>query len=103
LAIIKKLEAEPMNKELDINTLLNMTTLNSDKIHGKTQCCCISCGELFLGEEIHNNIIENPYIKLRTALCPYCGMDTVVSEEMLPEGFILNKEFAAQLHQSYNS
>lgn len=85
---------------LNMDELFDKTVQNSNAIHDDTKCCCFYCGKTFLGKEIKDNIMEHPFLKTRTTLCPFCGMDAVLSEESLPEGYILDDEMVAKI-QSY--
>ena len=49
---------------------------NMRNIHSYTACGCFHCGYIFLGKDIEIKIDEG-----RTALCPRCGIDSVIYED----------------------
>jgi len=55
------------------------------------KCGCFYCLEIFKPTEINNWIKDT----LGTALCPYCGIDSVIGES---SGFPITTEFLERMH-----
>ncbi|MCL2737278.1 MAG: cytoplasmic protein [Alphaproteobacteria bacterium] len=66
----------------------NKEALAKDKI-----CGCFYCCEIFNPDEI-NEWIPNE----TTAMCPYCGIDSVISES---SGYPITKEFLVQMKKHW--
>lgn len=68
----------------------NMPTLKKDSL-----CGCFYCLNIFNPAEIENWIIgDNAADKLGTAICPYCGIDSVIGES---SGYPITKNFLAKM------
>lgn len=62
-----------------------------------TVCGCFNCGEIFSPSEIeHCLIADNDCDRGGTALCPYCGMDSVIGAS---SGYPITPEFLAQMRR----
>ena len=66
---------------------------NRDQLAKDEKCGCFECLRIFSPTEIHHwvNPIDN---RNTTALCPYCGMDTVIGENC---GFPLTEELLRKM------
>ena len=72
----------------------NMQALKSDRI-----CGCFYCISIFAPKEIKEWIIaDNPSDKHGTAVCPHCGVDSVIGES---SGFPITKEFLQAMYQRW--
>lgn len=70
----------------------NKPELEKDKI-----CGCFYCMQIFSPFEIDDWIVEDTRIDYRgTALCPYCGIDSVIGES---SGYPITKEFFKEMHR----
>lgn len=70
----------------------NMITLKNDK-----KCGCFNCLKIFAPEEISEWIRdENPCDKEGTAVCPYCGCDSVIGES---SGFKITVELLKTMNE----
>ncbi|MBO7263225.1 MAG: hypothetical protein J6U93_01745 [Alistipes sp.] len=69
-----------MTKE-DLKVLLYVlhrsTFRNEKQIYASVQCGCFHCGKLFKPEDVIN-WCDNDGRGDRTALCPYCDIDSVI-------------------------
>ena len=74
----------------------NFTFNNWEYVKESNKCGCFSCGKIFDASEL-----EESYIKegsgIITALCPYCGIDSVVPDskvELTPKLILqMNREW----------
>ena len=74
----------------------------SQTLQGET-CGCFYCLAIFNSREIEDWIPEVPYdsvtdksaADLVTALCPYCGIDSVIGAR---SGFPITKDFLQKMH-----
>ena len=72
---------------------------NAPHIHKDTNCGCFACKRRFQGHEVVRFIPESHGSK--TALCPYCELDAVLSEKTLPAGLSCSDELLALMNVSY--
>ena len=81
-------QIEPQMKEI-IEHLKKLSTYqihhdytfaNEDYVKSSNKCGCFHCGKIFDASEVE----EEKYIKekngKRTAICPYCGIDSVIPD-----------------------
>ena len=61
------------------------------------KCGCVYCQAIFATNEI-KEWADEPDVKQVTAICPYCGIDAVISEG---HGFPINKEFLKEMHKKW--
>lgn len=66
-------------------------TNNKEALLGDPVCGCFYCLEIFRPTEITEWIPETK----GTAVCPYCGVDSVIGES---SGFLITKEFLTKMH-----
>jgi RimJ/RimL family protein N-acetyltransferase len=72
----------------------NMPQLEKDSI-----CGCFYCRRIFDPAEIDEWIIDdNPCDRLGTAICPYCGIDSVIGES---SGYPMTAEFMSAMHKEW--
>ena len=70
----------------------HMEALKKDKI-----CGCFYCRKIFSPSEIKDWIIaDNNCDRYGTAICPYCGIDSVIGES---SGYPITKEFMEEMHK----
>ena len=73
----------------------NMEQLKRDKV-----CGCFYCLEIFSPKEIEDWLIakdtDNYTDRLGTAICPYCGIDSVIGESC---GYPITKEFLEKMNK----
>lgn len=73
----------------------NMPALQKDR-----RCGCFYCLAIFDPEEIEEWLEGDPGDPLGTALCPHCGIDSVLSESA---GFPLTKDFLTEMYEYWFS
>ena len=72
----------------------HMNELKKDQKAG-----CFYCLRIFHPGEIEHWLIhDNPVDRGGTALCPFCGVDSVIGES---SGFPVTKEFLQKMHQHW--
>ena len=64
----------------------NKDTLLKDKV-----CGCFYCLKIFEPSEIQGWVDEN-----KTAICPYCGIDSIISES---SGLSITEEFLKEMNE----
>ncbi|MDE6238551.1 MAG: hypothetical protein K2M54_01010 [Muribaculaceae bacterium] len=69
------------------------TSNNTDEIKAAEECGCICCQRIFAAEEVEN-FAEHGV----TAICPYCGCDTLIADSA---GIKLTKELLSNLNKKY--
>lgn len=62
----------------------NMTALRNDRV-----CGCFYCLRIFSPVQIERRLVSE-----ETALCPYCGIDSVIGES---SGYPITEEFLAEM------
>lgn len=66
--------------------------LESDRV-----CGCFCCGQIFFPSEITEWIIvNNPCDRRGTAICPHCGVDSVIGES---SGYPITDDFMKAMNQ----
>jgi len=66
---------------------------HKDEIIGSELCACFYCQETFTPNEI-DEWIEEIIVKGETAICPKCGIDSVLSSKFP----ILDKQFLSEMN-----
>lgn len=74
------------------------TRFNRDELSKDDKCACFCCMKVFSPSEIKEWSAEENGGKGVTAICPYCDVDSVLSES---SGFPLTKEFLGAMHTRY--
>lgn len=68
-------------------------TSNRQMLEEDNLCGCFYCLKIFNPKEITEWIEDED-----TALCPYCDIDSIISES---SGYPLTKEFLSKMHQRW--
>ena len=68
--------------------------LNREKLEESDFCACFNCLETFPFKSINEWVDQND----STALCPKCGIDSVLGSA---QGFDLSKEFLLKMNQRW--
>lgn len=71
----------------------NKPDLQHDKI-----CGCFCCLEIFDPKKVEYMQADNDCDRLGTAVCPYCGVDSVIGES---SGFPITKEFLQEMQKKW--
>lgn len=79
--------------EVELNNAHRHSYHNRKEIEQSFLCGCFSCNRTFPSSEVEDYIDEG-----ETALCPYCGVDTVIGEA---SGIQLSKEFLHNMHERW--
>ena len=67
-----------------------------EKLKGDSVCGCFYCCRIFAPVEIKNWLIgDHPCDRDGTALCPYCGIDSVIGES---SGYPITEAFLKAMH-----
>ncbi len=62
-------------------------------------CGCYYCLRVFSPTEITEWLVDdNPIDSRGTAVCPYCGVDSVIGES---SGFPITSEFLSEMHDAW--
>ncbi|WP_144502605.1 cytoplasmic protein [Bacillus thuringiensis] len=65
---------------------------NKENLKEDNLCGCFYCLEIFHPSEIKEWINSNE----NTALCPYCGIDSIIGQS---SGFPITKEFLSEMNK----
>ncbi|MDO5717030.1 MAG: cytoplasmic protein [Tissierellia bacterium] len=68
---------------------------NKKALEKEKKCGCFYCGAVFSPEEIDEWVKDVPEW---TAICPYCGIDSVIGESV---GYPLTKEALEIMHKKW--
>ena len=68
---------------------------NKEQIEKSEQCGCFNCGKIFPSSEIVDYLPDEGG---QTALCPYCGIDSVIGDA---SGFPVTKEFLKKMNKRW--
>ena len=64
-----------------------------------TVCGCFYCGKIFSPTEIKEWLIyDNPADERGTAICPYCGIDSVIG---VSSGYPITPEFLSRMRNHW--
>ncbi len=87
---------DELNGEIDLSHIIahrycsnHKKTLKHDKV-----CGCFYCLKIFSPNEIKMWIQGEPGDPLGTAICPYCGIDSVIGES---SGYPITQEFLRRM------
>ncbi|MBQ3011619.1 MAG: hypothetical protein IJA20_06950 [Methanocorpusculum sp.] len=90
---------QSLGHSVDLDSIYASAAGNAPHIHKDTNCGCFACKRRFQGHEVVRFIPESHGSK--TALCPYCELDAVLSEKTLPAGLSCSDELLALMNVSY--
>lgn len=70
---------------------------NQPALQEDYRCGCFYCGRIFDPAEIDEYLVaDNPIDNLGTAVCPYCGIDSVIGES---SGFPIENDFLQEMNR----
>ena len=79
------------NKKYDLELAHTFSNNHKQALSVEQRCGCFYCQSIFSSKEIHDWLEDdNPCDRLGTALCPNCGIDSVIGES---SGFEITNEF----------
>ena len=90
-----------LGQEVDLDAIYSAAAGNQHHIHDETNCGCFACKRLFPGKEVKEFTSEAYGPK--SALCPYCEFDAVLSEEALPTGVSCTMELLNLMNEAFFS
>ncbi len=68
------------------------------EVEASTVCGCFYCRKIFAPSEIEAWTDEDGPLQEHTALCPYCGIDSVLGDK---SGFPITLEFLREMKRKY--
>lgn len=68
---------------------------NESELSHSPVCGCFYCGKIFGFKDIKDFITEENH-SIRTAICPYCGIDSVIGSA---SGYDITPEFLNELYK----
>lgn len=69
-----------------------------DAVMASTLCGCFYCCEMFAPSEITRWLADGATESDKTALCPYCGIDSVIGSA---SGYPITHEFLERMKQHW--
>ena len=75
---------------------IRAATNNREKLKESEKCGCYYCGQIFSPDEIVEWCPELDPEEEVTAICPYCGIDSVIPDK---SGLPLTPEFLEAMHK----
>lgn len=81
-----------MNTDVLLEKAHVLCNLNKSSLKKSTKCGCFFCLKIFEYDEIKEWIDSNE----NTALCPYCGIDSVIPES---DFYQLDRDFLQQMYR----
>ena len=85
-----------MNPDEEVVQAHRFSSSHKARLEKDKVCGCFYCLEIFDPAEIEMWLTgDNPCDQGGTALCPYCGIDSVIGES---SGFPITKEFLKRMH-----
>ena len=76
----------------DVIKAHEFSSKHKDKLQKDSACGCFYCLSIFSASEIDNWLNEGS----GTAICPYCGIDSIIGES---SGFPITKEFMEKMNK----
>ena len=90
-----------MNKNLDLEDAHKYSSNHKPELEKDSVCGCFWCMRIYSPTEIEDWIIADNKIDRRgTAICPYCGVDSVIGES---SGYPITKEFLVEMNKRWFS
>ena len=101
--VIKKLTIENRRtqewSDIDLELAHNYSSNHKPELERDSLCGCFYCGKIFSPSKIHQWIIAETPIDYRgTAICPYCGIDSVIGES---SGYPITRPFLKRMSQKW--
>ena len=82
------------NRQYDLDDAHSCSMNNKPALLKDKKCGCFNCFEVFDPKEIKEYLNDD----VGTALCPYCGIDSVISES---SGYPLTKDFLMKMYRRW--
>jgi len=71
-----------------------------EEIESSNKCGCFYCREIYTPDKINEWVDEDDSNKGTTALCPYCGIDSVIGDA---SGYPITREFLDGMYRHWFS
>lgn len=85
--------------KVDLDQAHSMCSNHKPELEFVQKCGCFYCRRIFHSSEITEWIIaDTPIDRRGTALCPYCGVDSVIGES---SGFPITDEFLSAMNKRW--
>lgn len=84
---------------LDLDAIYAAAAGNQPYIHEDTRCGCFACRRLFLGRDVKQFTPEAYGPK--SAQCPFCELDAVLSDDALPAGLSCSDELLMLMNEAF--
>lgn len=82
------------SKEL-LHAAHKISYANKTRLSGSQKCGCFYCLRFFSSEDIVDWSVDKPDW---TAICPYCGIDSVIGEN---DGYPLTEDFLEEMFEEW--
>lgn len=82
--------------ESDLKKAHKLCINNKPALDKVAVCGCFYCLSIYKPSEIEEWLFAEPADTLGTALCPYCGIDSVLSESC---GYPITRDFLAKMEK----
>ena len=79
----------------DLEEAHKLSYANKLRLKNATRCGCFYCLKFFSPKEIIDWSLDIPD---ETAICPYCGIDSVLGDN---EGFPMTEEFMEEMYEEW--
>ncbi len=89
-----------MSKETTLQEAHKHSASHRDEIIKSEKCGCFYCEKVFPSTDIREWIDEDDGGIGQTALCPECGVDSVLGDK---SGFQLTADFLSEMHELWFS
>ncbi len=89
-----------MSKETTLQEAHKHSASHRDEIIKSEKCGCFYCEKVFPSTDIREWIDEDDGGIGQTALCPECGVDSVLGDK---SGFPLTADFLSEMHELWFS
>lgn len=88
-------------KKLDYSMAHEYSNNHKPELEKDSVCGCFHCLRIFKPSEIEDWIIaDNECDRRGTAICPYCGVDSVIGES---SGHPITEKFLSEMHSVWFS
>ena len=88
-----------MKQEHELELAHSRCTNNKADLKSSCICGCFFCLNIFKPKEIEEYIeVDTPIDYDGTAICPYCGVDSVIPESA---GFPITRDFLAKMQRRW--
>lgn len=76
----------------------NKSIYHREEIESSSLCGCFHCQQIFPSRDIKDWTDEAKPLSAQTALCPHCGIDSVIGDQ---SGFEITSAFLSEMHRNW--